>query len=190
MWLLASLNWHGILFDHFTMLWQLYMKHDNVLLYDSILELVEIFIVQWCFLYCKLHWLWPWGWNGLAQYQWVMLSRNDEFTHSGMHWFNKWYVWFAIRQPWYSPRHSERFNGHKKMYFMNYMVVVSHDGLLMHIDLGYPRSSHDVILLWDLYRSWQKQFTNNDEYFEDLKIHDIKVKKCSSWDTLAILSFF
>lgn len=34
----------------------------------------------------------------------------------------------AIRQPWYSPRHCKWFNGHKKMYCMNYTVVVSHDG--------------------------------------------------------------
>jgi hypothetical protein len=38
------------------------------------------------------------------------------------------------------------FNGWKKMYFMNNMVVVHH-GLFIYLDVGYPCSFHDVTIL-------------------------------------------
>ena len=49
-----------------------------------------------------------------------------------------------LRRPWHNPNHTKWFNGRKKMYCMNNTVVVDHNGLFIHVDLGYPRSYHDV----------------------------------------------
>lgn len=75
-----------------------------------------------------------------------------------------------IRHPYKNPDHAKWFNGRKKMYCMNNTVVVSHEGLFLHVDLGFPGSYHDVTILRHshLFRNWRHHFTHTDEYFEYL----------------------
>lgn len=42
-----------------------------------------------------------------------------------------------IQKPWNNFNHTKWFNGHKKMHYMNDMVVVSHIALFIHLDLGF-----------------------------------------------------
>jgi hypothetical protein len=52
-----------------------------------------------------------------------------------------------IQKPWNNVAQGWWFNGQKKMYFMNNMVVVDHHGLFIYLDVGYPCSFHDVIIM-------------------------------------------
>jgi hypothetical protein len=49
-----------------------------------------------------------------------------------------------IRKPWYNETHGTWFNGQKKMYAMNNIVILDHHGLFIYIDIGYLGSYHDV----------------------------------------------
>jgi hypothetical protein len=53
---------------------------------------------------------------------------------------------------------------------MNNIVVVDHHDLFIYIDMGYPRSFHDVNCLrqLELYKRWHDYFVHTDEYFEYL----------------------
>ena len=52
-----------------------------------------------------------------------------------------------IRRPWKNPEHGKWFNGHKKMYCINNVVVVDHHGFFIYVDCSYPWSFHDVTCL-------------------------------------------
>ena len=75
-----------------------------------------------------------------------------------------------IRKPWKNPDHGKWFNGRKKMYFMNNVVIVDHHGLFIYIDSTYLGSFHDVTCLYasELHGSWHEHFAHNDmdQYFE------------------------
>ncbi len=50
------------------------------------------------------------------------------------------------------------------------MIIIDNQGLFIYINIGYPRSYHDVTILWhsNLYANWHNHFTHMDEYFEHL----------------------
>ena len=52
-----------------------------------------------------------------------------------------------IRRPWKNPEHNKWFNGRKKMYCMNNIVIVDHHGLFIYVNPTYPGSFHDVSCL-------------------------------------------
>jgi DDE superfamily endonuclease len=62
-----------------------------------------------------------------------------------------------ISRPLNNPNHRIWFDGPKKIYSMNYTVVVDHDGLFIFIDPGFPGSYHDVTVLRHshLYENWR-----------------------------------
>lgn len=53
---------------------------------------------------------------------------------------------------------------------MKNIVMVDHNGLFIHLDVGYPKSFHDVKILRhnDVYNNWRHCFAHEDEYFEYL----------------------
>ena len=75
-----------------------------------------------------------------------------------------------IRRPWKNPEHGKWFNGRKKMYCMNNVVIFNHNGLFIYVDPAYLGSFHDVSCLraYDIYRVWCDYFTHDDanQYFE------------------------
>lgn len=74
-----------------------------------------------------------------------------------------------IRRPTIS-EHRVFFNGRKKMYSLNNTVIVDHNGLFIHMDLGFPGSFHDVNILRnsEFHKNWRDFFTVRDDYFEYL----------------------
>ena len=52
-----------------------------------------------------------------------------------------------IHRPWNNPDHGKWFNGCKKMYCMNNVVIVDNHGLFIYIDCRYLGLFHDVIYL-------------------------------------------
>lgn len=52
-----------------------------------------------------------------------------------------------IGRMWKNALHSKGFNNSKKIYCMNNTVIVSHEGLFMHVDLGHPKSFHNITIL-------------------------------------------
>ena len=77
-----------------------------------------------------------------------------------------------IRRPCKNPDHGKWFNGCKKMYCMNNVVIVDHHGLFIYIDSTYPGSFHDVTCLRasEFHSSWREHFAHNDmdQYFESI----------------------
>lgn len=71
-----------------------------------------------------------------------------------------------IRRPWQNENHARWFNGRKKMYSMNNIVVIDHDGLFIHVDTSFPGSYHDVNVLRHspIYQDWQNRFVHSDDY--------------------------
>jgi hypothetical protein len=51
---------------------------------------------------------------------------------------------------------------------MNNMAIVNHQNIFIYIDNGYPRSYHDVTILWhfDIYINWCNHFAHANDYFE------------------------
>lgn len=43
-----------------------------------------------------------------------------------------------IRRPFVDTQHARWFNDRKKMYVMNNTIMVDHNGLFIHVDLGIP----------------------------------------------------
>ena len=52
-----------------------------------------------------------------------------------------------IRKPWENPEHAKWFNGCKKMYSKNNVIIVDYHGLFIYIDSSFPGSFHDVSCL-------------------------------------------
>jgi hypothetical protein len=52
-----------------------------------------------------------------------------------------------ICKPWQSEAHHTWFNEQKKIYAMNNMVILDHQGLFIYINGGYLGSFHDVSIL-------------------------------------------
>jgi hypothetical protein len=75
-----------------------------------------------------------------------------------------------IRKPFRNSEHSRWFNGRKKIYSMNNTVMIDHDGLFIHLDVGYPGSFHDVNIRRNniVYQQWRAHFHHEDNYFEFL----------------------
>ncbi len=53
---------------------------------------------------------------------------------------------------------------------MNNIVILTHHGLFIYINIGYPSSYHDVTILChsNVYKNWHQYFTRGDDYFEYL----------------------
>jgi hypothetical protein len=53
---------------------------------------------------------------------------------------------------------------------MNKIVVVDHHGLFIYLDLKYPRSFHDINILWQLeiHMNWRQHFVHTNKYCEYL----------------------
>lgn len=66
--------------------------------------------------------------------------------------------------------HRVFFNDWKKIYSLNNIIVVDHNGLFIHMDLGFPGSYHDVNILCSSYfhRNWRHDFVHTNAYFEYL----------------------
>jgi hypothetical protein len=62
-----------------------------------------------------------------------------------------------ICKPWQNEVHCTWFNGWKKIYAMNNIVFLDHQGLFIYINGGYLGSFHDVNILQHLnvYRDWR-----------------------------------
>ena len=69
-----------------------------------------------------------------------------------------------ICRPWKNPEHAKWFNGRKKMYSMNNIVIVDHHSLFIYVDSSFPRSFYDVICLHasQLHATWCEHFAHND----------------------------
>jgi hypothetical protein len=74
-----------------------------------------------------------------------------------------------IRKPWQNEAHGTWFNGWKKIYAMN-NVILDHHGLFIYIDISYHGSYHDVTILrhFSVYKNWRQYFIHGDDYFEYL----------------------
>jgi hypothetical protein len=61
-----------------------------------------------------------------------------------------------IHKPWQNEAHCTWFNGQKKIYTMNKMVILDHHGLFIYIKIGYSSSYHDVSILQhsSVYKNW------------------------------------
>jgi hypothetical protein len=61
-----------------------------------------------------------------------------------------------ICKPWQNEAHHTWFNGQKKIYAMNNMVIVDYHGLFIYVDPSYSGSYHDVNILWQssVYKNW------------------------------------
>ena len=77
-------------------------------------------------------------------------------------------ILIKIHRPWNNDQHAAWFNGRKKIYATNNIVVVDHHGLFIYIDMGYLGSFNDVNCLQqsELYKWWHDYFVHIDEYFE------------------------
>ena len=73
-----------------------------------------------------------------------------------------------IRRPWRDENHGRYFNGRKKMYCINNLVVVDHFGLFIYVEAGFPGAYHDINVLRrsELAANWRDFFTHRDDYFE------------------------
>ena len=75
-----------------------------------------------------------------------------------------------IYRPWKNRDHAKWFNGRKKMYCMNNIVIVDHHDLFISVDFNYQRSFHDVSCLRasEMHGTWDEHFAHNDmdQYFE------------------------
>jgi hypothetical protein len=69
------------------------------------------------------------------------------------------------QKPWKNALHKNWFNGRKKIYVMNNIMICDHQGLFMYIDTNYLGSYHDVNILRhsSIYNQW---CTHGDDYFE------------------------
>jgi hypothetical protein len=86
-----------------------------------------------------------------------------------------------IRKPWQNKAHHTWFNGRKKIYVMNNVVILDYRGLFIYIDGGYPSSFHDVSILRHLnvYKDWRTspiEMSTLNIYWE---MWAIWVKRCS-----------
>ena len=75
-----------------------------------------------------------------------------------------------IRRPLKNPKHGKWFNGRKKIYCMNNVIIVDHHGLFIYVDPSYRGSFHDVTCLRasNMYGTWREYFIYDDanQYFE------------------------
>ena len=75
-----------------------------------------------------------------------------------------------IYRPWKNLEHGKWFNGRKKMYYMNNVVLVDHHGLFIYVNLSYPDLFHDVSSsqALDIYETWRDYFAYDDanQYFK------------------------
>lgn len=82
-------------------------------------------------------------------------------------------VLVEIGRMWKNVLHSTWFNMEDTFYCINNTVIVSYDGLFMHIDVGYPGSFHNGIILrhFQFCHEWLIIFTNTDDHFKYLWRH-------------------
>ena len=62
-----------------------------------------------------------------------------------------------IRRPWRDENHGRYFNGRKKMYCINNLVVVDHFGLFIYVEAGFSGAYNDINVLRrsDLTANWR-----------------------------------
>lgn len=118
----------------------MYLKHDNVISYESFQWNVarstlcdDVIFIASCITDALAHEIsWP---NEVERRR---LSRLNPHFPGCIGIIDGTLV--KIRKPWNNPNHTKWFNGRKKMYCMNNTVVVSHEGLFIHLELGFPGS--------------------------------------------------
>jgi hypothetical protein len=75
-----------------------------------------------------------------------------------------------IRCPKDVTKHRFYYTGCKKMHYMNNKAIVDHNGLIIHLDLGYPGSMHDSTILKysEIKKRWRDYFVHEPPYIEFL----------------------
>jgi hypothetical protein len=137
------------------------MKHDNVVVFDAF--------------------MWNWNKSNVCNYaifitfcinealsneiRWPMV---EERAQLGSQIIDG--IFIEIRKSWNNEAHKTWFNRHKKMYYMNNMIILDHCGLFIYLDTRYLGSYQDVTILRqsNLYKNWQQFFKHRDDYFEYL----------------------
>jgi hypothetical protein len=73
-----------------------------------------------------------------------------------------------IRRPWKHPQHGSWYNGRKKIYCINNIVIIVHHGLFILVESGFPASFHDINTLrhTEFHKTWRAHFTHDDNHFE------------------------
>jgi hypothetical protein len=148
----------------------LYMKHDNVIKYDaflwnwnkSVINDVGIFIASCINFTIANEIRWP-----VIEGHQVLAMQLPQFQ--GCIGFIDG-TFIKIHKPWNNPTHQSWYNGQKKMYCMNNIMVVDHHGLFIYLDLGHPELFHDVNILWqsNIHTKWHQHFVHTNAYFEYL----------------------
>jgi hypothetical protein len=79
-------------------------------------------------------------------------------------------MFVKICKPWNDGAHKVWFNERKKIYTVNNIVVVDHQGLFIYMDSRYLGSYHDVTILRksEVHKHFCQLFLHGDEYFEYL----------------------
>ncbi len=103
--------------------------------------------------------------------QWSIVKERVTFA-SGI-WDLPWFIDGALVETcklWNNVMHQTWFNGREKSIWWTTWSLLTTKGLFIYINIGYPRSYHDVNILWhsNLYANWRNHFTHMDEYFEHL----------------------
>ena len=93
-------------------------------------------------------------------------------------------VLVKIRRPRKNPEHGKWFNGCKKMYCMNNVVIVDHHGLFIYVNPGYTGLFHNVNCLraLDMYGTWHDYFVTMIETNTSnmcLEIQGTMAQRCS-----------
>ncbi len=97
----------------------------------------------WWHIYCILHQLCHCWQNSLA-HCWIVIDFGD-ITSVILSCIGFIDETIKIHNLWNNPSHHSWFNGRKKMYCMNNIVVMDHCGLFIYLDLEYPRSYHEYL---------------------------------------------
>jgi hypothetical protein len=97
------------------------MKHNNVTMYDTILvKKCDVMI----FFYYMMHW-----WGNWDEIHWLNILKMEKK--------NIWFIngtFIKIRKCWNNEVHKTWYNWHKKIYYMNNIVIVGHHGLFIYLD--------------------------------------------------------
>ncbi len=79
----------------------------------------------------------------LKKHPWVHICRNFPVVLGSL-----MALWLKSTSHGKNEAHHTWFNGWKKIYAMNNMIIVDHHGLFIYVDPSYLGSYHDVNILW------------------------------------------
>jgi hypothetical protein len=121
------------------------MKHENVIMYDAFLwnknnSAIRDDVIIW-FIASGIKEIIgdEIKWHTIEE--WITIGTHPKVT-SCIKFINGTFI--EIYKPWNNDIHGSWFNEHKKMYYMNNMVVFNHHGLFIYLDDGYLDPFHDV----------------------------------------------